>query len=428
MSLQTAAMERDSSGQRGTILAGIAGNIMEWYDFTVYGYFAAVIGHNFFPAQNSLTSLIAAFGVFAAGFLMRPVGSLIFGHIGDKTDRNVALTVSVIAMALPTFLIGLLPTYQQIGVAAPILLTVLRLAQGLSVGGEYTTSFIFLVEHAPSRHRGLFGSCSFMGVAGGILLGSAVGAMLTTRLDAQAIVVWGWRVPFIIGIGIGLTGLYIRRQAAREGGRRRLEHVLKSPVAEAFRTEWRNILLIFGFNVFGAIGFYLCFVYVTTWLRQTEHLPASTAFDVNVLAILVLLVLTPIFGHISDRVGRKPGLLAAAAGAVLLAWPLFWLMHHPKASMALLGQAGFAVLIAVYGGAGPAFMVEAFPHSVRCSALSFAFNTSMAIFGGSAPMIAVFAIQHTQDDLSPAFYLMGAAAVSLLATICLRETSTATLR
>jgi MFS transporter, MHS family, proline/betaine transporter len=353
----------------------------------------------------------------------RPIGGLIFGYIGDKINRNVALVFSVAAMAFPTFLIGVLPTYQQIGVAAPLLLTFLRLAQGLSVGGEYTTSFIFLVEHASPQRRGLLGSLGPVGCAGGILLGSAVGAILTAWLDAQAITAWGWRIPFILGIGVGLAGLYIRHQVGLGDTKSSPGRNARSPVIEAFRTQWRGILRIFGFLAFGGIGWYLCFVYVTTWLRQTEHIAASTTFDFNVIAILLLMALTPVFGEMSDRVGRKPILMAAIVGALLLAWPLFWLMHHPNASMALLGQSGLAALIAAYAGPASAFMVEAFPTRVRCSALSFAYCASLSIFGGTAPMVAVFTIQHTQDDLSPAFYMMGAAGISLLATISLREKS-----
>jgi MFS transporter, MHS family, proline/betaine transporter len=427
VSVESAAIQRDSFGRYQPILAGIVGNVMEWYDFTAYGYFASVIGRNFFPGTSPLGSLIAAFGVFAAGFLMRPVGSLIFGHIGDRITRNVALVISVIAMAFPTFLIGVLPTYQQIGIAAPLLLTFLRLAQGLSVGGEYTTSFIYLVEQAPPQHRGLFGSLGPVGVAGGILLGSAIGAILTTWLDSQAIAAWGWRVPFILGIGVGLAGYYIRRQIGLGDAEPKSGQTVKSPVTEAFRTEWRGMIRIVAFLAFGGIGWYLCFVYVTTWLRQSEHIAASTAFDINVVAILVLIALAPICGDASDRVGRKPIVIAATASAVLFAWPLFWLMHHPSALMALLGQCGLAALIAAYVGPASAFMVEAFPTRIRCSALSFAYSASLSIFGGTAPMVAVFTIQHTKDDLSPAFYMMGAAVISLLASISFRERSRAAL-
>jgi MHS family proline/betaine transporter-like MFS transporter len=404
------------------VLGGIVGNVMEWYDFTIYGYFAAIIGRQFFPTGDRLTSLVASFGVFAAGFLMRPLGSLIFGHIGDRIGRKAALTTSVIAMALPTFLIGLLPTYGQVGAAAPIGLTALRLIQGLSVGGEYTTSFIFLVEQAPPRQRGLLGSWGPFGVAGGLLLGSAIGTLLTARLDPQAVADWGWRLPFLFGIFVGLTGLYIRRHVSEqppEPGAVRPH----SPVVEAFRTAWRSILKIVGFNMVGAIGFYLCFIYVTTWLRQTEHLAATTAFDINSLAIAVLLPLIPAAGALSDRVGRKPVLIAACAGLLVLAWPLFWLMHHPAASLVLVGQVGFAVLVAGLAGAGPAAMVETFARPVRCTALSVGYNLSMAVFGGTAPMVAVYTLQHTHDDLSGAYYLMAAALVSLVVILGLRETS-----
>ena len=204
------------TGDRRAIIAGVAGNVMEWYDFSVYGYFAANIGRHFFPTQDAISSLIAAFGVFAAGFLMRPLGSLVFGHIGDRKGRKMALTVSVALMAIPTFLIGALPTYQQIGVTASVLLVLMRLLQGLSVGGEYTTSSIFLVECSVAGHRGFFGSFSAVGSCSGILLGSALSALVTAVLDRAMLESWGWRIPFLIGLTVGIAGLYIRRHVIEE--------------------------------------------------------------------------------------------------------------------------------------------------------------------------------------------------------------------
>src|SRR5712691_5030567 len=299
-------MDQSSRGkQRRAILAGIAGNVMEWYDFTVYGYFSAVIGRQFFPADDPISSLLAAFGVFAAGFLMRPFGSLVSGHTGDKIGRKAALTTSVALMAVPTFLIGLLPTYQQIGIVASALLVLLRLVQGLSVGGEYTTSAIFLVERsAPGRH-GFLGSFGPFGACGGVLLGSAIGAAVTSVLEPGSVYGWGWRLPFVLGITVGLCGLYLRRQIGDDAVPRAGPRPVASPVPEALRTEWRSILRLVGLNAAYAVGFYLCFVYITTYLRQTEHVSASKALDINTISIVVLILLIVPAGALSDRLGRK---------------------------------------------------------------------------------------------------------------------------
>jgi MHS family proline/betaine transporter-like MFS transporter len=217
-------MDQDSRAkQRRAILAGIAGNVMEWYDFTVYGYFAAIIGRQFFPAEDPISSLLAAFGVFAAGFLMRPFGSLLFGHIGDKMGRKAALTASVALMAVPTFLIGLLPTYEQIGIAGSALLVLLRLVQGLSVGGEYTTSAIFLVERSTPGHRGFLGSFGPFGACGGVLLGSAIGALVTSILEPASIQSWGWRVPLSSAFPWGSSGSTSVGNSSRIGYRHRPE-------------------------------------------------------------------------------------------------------------------------------------------------------------------------------------------------------------
>jgi len=406
---------------RRMITAGITGNIMEWYDFAVYGYFAPIIGRNFFPSEDPAASVIAAFGVFAAGFLMRPFGSMVFGHIGDKIGRRQALILSVILMAVPTFMIGLLPGHATIGVAASVLLVVLRMLQGLSVGGEYTTSIVFLVEKSPAKRRAFTGCWSVWGAVAGILGGSAVGALVTNLLTADQVSAWGWRLPFLLGIGIGVTGLYLRR--ANLGDDAVQEDRPKSPVVEAFRTEWRAILKIAGFNVVNATTFYMCFVYATTWLHETAHVSTAQALDINTLNMALILVLIPLVALLSDRVGRKPLLTAAMLGILLLSYPLFSLMHHDDVTMIFLGQLGFVVLMSLLSGVIPVTMVEMVAPRVRVSALSIGYNLCLAIFGGTTPMVAVFLIARTHDDLSPAFYLMATALVSLAVLFTIPETA-----
>jgi MHS family proline/betaine transporter-like MFS transporter len=407
--------------ERRAIIAGIAGNVMEWYDFSVYGYFASSIGRHFFPAQDVVSSLIAAFGVFAAGFLMRPLGSLLFGHIGDKMGRKAALTASVALMAIPTFLIGVLPSYQQIGVTASVLLVLMRLLQGVSVGGEYTISSIFLVEHSAVGKRGFFGSFAEVGTCSGILLGSALSGLVTTVLDRAMVDSWGWRIPFLLGLTVGIVGLYIRRHAIEESAPQPRERKTASPIREAL-AEWRTILRLIGLGAVGAVGFYMSFVYVTTYLRQIDHIAQSTALDINTVSMAVLLVLLTPVGALSDRCGRKPVLLIATGGMLILAWPLFWMLHHNAPFVILLGQIGFAVLSACFWGTIPATMVELVPERVRCTVLSLGYNTGMAIVGGLTPMVAVYTIKRSQYDLSPAFLLMATAAVSFIVATALRET------
>jgi len=415
-------MERAHSGQqRRVILAGIVGNVMEWYDFTVYGYSAAVIGRQFFPAEHPISSLLAAFGVFAAGFLMRPFGSLVFGHIGDKNGRKAALTASVALMAGPTFLIGLLPTYHQIGITASFLLVLLRLVQGLSVGGECATSCIFLVEQSPPGRRGFVGSFGPLGICGGVLLGSAVGAVLTTTLDRQSLAGWGWRIAFLAGIAVGLIGLYIRLVLIDHPIAGRLPQA-SSPVPEAFRSAWRIILRIVGVNAATAVSFYFCFVYITTYFRQTDHLAASTAFDINTVSMIALLLLMPVMGALSDRWGRKPVLLAGAIGLFIASWPLLWLMHHTVFWVVLLGQLGVAALLACFDGAVPAAVVEMAPDQLRCTVVSVGINLGFGVLGGFTPMVAIYTIKHSQYDLSPAFLMMAAAAISFAIIVRIHET------
>jgi MFS transporter, MHS family, proline/betaine transporter len=425
--LSVGVVDTGASTRRRAIIAGIAGNVMEWYDFAVYGYFATVIGSRFFPAKDKSSSLIAAFGVFAAGFLMRPLGSLVFGHIGDKLGRKLALTVSVTVMAVPTFLIGLLPTYETAGLIAPVLLVLLRLVQGLSVGGEYTTSGVFLVEQSAPERRGFLGSFVPLGATFGVLLGSAVSAAVTTVLDRGAINSWGWRLPFLLGLVVGLIGVTIRRQLnddrAAPGGLA----PAAAPIRDAFRTRWRAILQVVGLNAAGAVAYYMCFVYVTTYLRQVDFIALSTALDINTIALLVLAMTIVPMGVLSDRVGRRPVLLAATGGLFVLAFPLFWMLHHTDVIVVLLGQVTFAVLNAAYWGPSTATMVELAPGHTRCTVMSVGYNLVLAILGGATPMAAVYVIRRTGYDLSPAALVMAAAAISFLVVVNVLRSDEASL-
>jgi MHS family proline/betaine transporter-like MFS transporter len=418
IALTAQAMNKEiRAAERRIVIAGLAGNVMEWYDFGTYGFFAAVIGKQFFPAHNPTVSLLASFAVFAIGFIGRPLGALIFGHIGDKSGRKRALMASVIMMALPTMLIGFLPTVSQIGILAPLLLIVLRLFQGLAVGGEFTTSIVLLVEGAQRSRRGFVGSFAPFGAVGGMLIGSAVGAAITGFLPAAAIASWGWRAAFLFGLVIGAIVLYVRRRLPPDTAIVAIAEARHSPVVTAFKTQWRTILKIIGIILTLGIGFYLNFVYLSTWLVQYAHISHSEALALNCLGLALQLPLLPLAGALADRIGAKAVLLLSTIGFALLSWPLYVLISQGTITSIICGQAVLALLQAGISGAVPAFMVEALPKHVRCTALSFGQNLAQAVFGGTVPMVAVALIGATGNPLAPALYLAGAGVVSFMVVL-----------
>ena len=393
---------------------------MEWYDFAVYGYFASLIGHQFFPADDPTVSVIAAFGAFAAGFLVRPLGGLLFGRIGDLVGRSRALTLSVITMAVPTVLMGLLPTYETIGLAAPILLVTFRMIQGLSVGGEYTSSLVFLVENSPQNRRAFGAIWGVWGAGAGILLGSAVGALLTNVLPEAQVATWGWRLPFIVGALVATTGYLIRRNIHAE----RPVGETKSPVLDSFGIHRLSVIKVALLNVGFAISFYAAFVYAVTYIKEIDQLPARVAFNLNTLSMALLLVFLPVGAWLSDRIGRKPILIGGGAFLTFGAIPLFHLIHTTDPVIIFLGELGFALIVGMISGGIVAANVELIPTPVRCTGLAFAYNASVGIFGGTTPLIAAWLISITGNPIMPAYWIaLGGAITLLTAMFLVRETA-----
>jgi MHS family proline/betaine transporter-like MFS transporter len=419
MTVAAAASPARPASRRRAILAGIIGNVMEQYDFAVYGYFAATLGPLFFPAADPTASLLAAFGVFAVGFLMRPVGGIVFGYVGDRYGRARALLLSVATMALTTFAIGLLPTYASAGLAAPALMLACRVLQGMAVGGEFTGSAVFLVEAAPAARRGLVGSGASFGGIAGILLGSAVGALVAALLEPAALQGWGWRLPFLLGLVVGGVGVLLRRTLAADAPPAR--HGF--PLAVALARDRVAMLRLVGVSLANGVGFYLVFVYVVTWLRTEVHLPFAAALELNTLSMALVLLVVPLAGLLSDRIGRRPVLAGAAAGLLLLAWPAMALMQGGQGWAVLAGQLALALLIGAVNGVNPVTMAELLPRDVRCSGVAFAFNLTIGVAGGTSPMVATWLVGRSGSDLSPAFYVMIAAAITLATALTLRESA-----
>jgi MHS family proline/betaine transporter-like MFS transporter len=414
----------ETNRTRRIIAAGAIGNVLEWYDFSIYGYFAVAIGRTFFPKEDPVAQILSAFGVFAIGYLMRPLGGALVGHIGDKFGRRAALTFSVTAMALPTFLVGVLPGYDVLGVAAPILLTLLRMIQGLSVGGEYTTSIVFMVEQAPPGRRGLLGAMAGCGAVVGIVFGSATGALIASLMSPEAMAAWGWRIPFVVGLLIGFAGYFLRRQIHEAA----LTKHERSPVVEAFRMHGALLARLAGLSAFNAVGFYLMFVYIVSWLQLVDGIAPAHALEINTVSMLLLLPVMLLMGMLSDRFGRKPVLLAATGLAFVTAVPLFWLMHHEQVWLVLIGQLGFVLSIGTFGGVQPTIMVEEVPASVRCTIVALGYNVTLGIVGGLSPLVATWLVNRTENDLAPAFMVMVAAAVSFFAIRLFKENSRVALQ
>ena len=411
----------DVSLRRKLYVAGFVGEIMEWFDFTVYGFFALIIAKNFFPAENHFISLIATFAAFAIGFLMRPLGAAFFGFMGDTYGRKKVLTTSMFLMAIPSFIIAVMPTYETIGIFAPIILVFMRMLQGISVGGEHTGSIIYLAELSDHKKRAFSAAVPFVGTILGVLSGSLVGVVVFALFSTEAIDTWAWRIPFAMGVLIAFVGMMIRKHLP-ESYAKDNEATTTIPLVTIYKKHFTPFIKVFLMNLPFAVGFYMIFIYNPIWMQQFLDDSKAYTLEINSLALFIAMIVMPAAALLSNRVGRKPVILGATAGLTLFSWPLYRLMLSDVPFHALIGQGTFAIFIGVFMGTIGIIMVELFSKDIRMSAVSIAFNTSFAIFGGTAPMVATWLIHTSGDNLSLAWYLSLSAFISFVTILTIDET------
>ncbi len=416
----------DISKRYTSILAGFIGNVVEWYDFALYGYMAGILSGLFFPDENTSASLIATYGVFAAGFIMRPLGSAVFGWLGDTMGRSRTMFISVIMMVLPTFILGCLPTFKNIGIWAPVLLVLVRMVQGLSVGGEFSSSVTYLVETAPRSRRGLAGSWANTGSMLGMLLGSAAAAATTSFLPEATVQHWAWRLPFLFGGALGTVAIAMRRNLPRS------EHFQQhhdkrpksSPLIRMLTVDRKRTLKAVLFASAYGVLFYIPLVYLPEWLHRQAGMDLSVALRINTAATALLLVLIPVSGWLGDKLLRRTHLLAGAMLAMAaVAWPLYHWMATGGMTAAIVTQVVLIVLIAVPLGSAPTMFVELFPAEDRLSGYSVSYNLGLGVVGGTTPMLATWIIDVTGIPSAPAVLLTALAVLAFGTLLSIRDQS-----
>lgn len=400
------------------LISVIMGTVLEWYDFSLLASMAPIMGALFFPSQIPVLSLLATFGVFASGFIMRPIGAIIFGHIGDCYGRKMALSLTIFLMALPTCLIGLLPNYQTAGVIAPILLILLRLLQGAASSGEYPGAICFLTEIAPVGKRGLWGSLSMFGVVGGIALGSLINAVLLLSLTSEQIYSWGWRLPFLAGLPLGIIGWYLRCYVDETvvfnttKPKEKSAHLPFRQIIKYNLSSLTKVVILFSLS---NISFYLSFFYITSFLVSTNKITYNQGLLSNTISTFVMIVLIPIFGYLSDKMNRKYILFAGALCLMTFFYPIFTLVLTCNHQGILYCQLILAFFIAMLSGPMAAVTTEMFSTSTRYSGVGVGLNIGASLFGGTSPFIATFLVHYSGKDVMPAIYPIIVAVLCLLA-------------
>lgn len=409
------------------LISSMIGNALEWYDFMLYGYCAAIIGKLFFPAHDAFSSLLATYSVFFIGFVMRPLGGLLFGYLGDHIGRKRSLMWSIYCMAIPTALIGVLPTYEHIGWIAPILLTFLRLLQGISMGGEFTGSIVFVVEHADAKYRGFWGSWTTFSAAIGVLIGSAVCVAIGTFLSESEVMQWGWRIPFVLSITGSMVGAFVRKRLQETDA---FEHHKKTAFRwkDLFHQHGKALLQLVALEVVVAVGFFTICLFIVNYLQNFVGISYYHATLINTLATICFACSIPISGYCSDVWGRKPVLRMASALLMISAVPAFFALSSGILHWMMLAQIVLNIVFGMYFSVIPATIVELFPAHVRCLGVSLAHNITMMVFGGTAPTLAVFLIQRTVNSnyadwalVTPGIYLSIAAGISYCASFWIKE-------
>jgi MHS family proline/betaine transporter-like MFS transporter len=407
------------------IVACFAGNLFELYDFLVFGFFAIQIGQAVFPSKDPITSVLASFATYGTGFLTRPIGAMVMGSYGDRRGRKTALSVTITLMALATGLTGLIPTYARAGIWSPILLVLFRLLQGFSTGGEWGGATTFMVEYAPAGRRGFFGSLQQISTATAQLLAIVSALALNSWMSKSALASWGWRLPFLLGFVMAPFGYYLRARVAETPAFKHSEDtsdLVVSPLKLVFTVYRRELIICLGITTVWTVASYVFITFMATYATQSLHLPASVALKAVVLASLANLLLIPISGILSDKIGRAPIVIAASVGYLILSVPSFIYMANARTftSVALVSLAAGA-LYGMLNGAVPAMLAELFPTNVRYTALSVGYSSGVMIFGGFAPFICTWLVKTTGSAIGPGFYPFICAAITLSALFAARK-------
>lgn len=415
-----------ASGQlRRVIVASFIGTTIEWYDFFLYGTAAALVFNRlFFPTLDPLAGTLSAYGTFAVGFVARPLGGAVFGHYGDRLGRKKMLVWSLLIMGIATALIGLMPTYDQIGIWSPVLLVVLRFVQGIGVGGEWGGAVLLAVEHSGGARRGFHGSWPQMGVPGGLLLSTAVFAALSSELPERAFLAWGWRIPFLLSVLLVGVGLFIRLRILETPSFAKLKEARREsrlPLLEVFREHPREVLIGMGMRFGQNVIFYIYTVFALSYGEKTLGYPRSVMLRGVVIASLIGLVSIPFWSHVSDRLGRRPLLLTGAIFSLAIAFPFFWMTERGPGFVAVAMILAMNIGHDMMYGPMAACLSELFGTHVRYSGVSFVYHLASVFSGGFAPLIAtVLFARHGSGAV--ATYMVASCLVTVVATWFLTET------
>ncbi|MEQ8096191.1 glycine betaine/L-proline transporter ProP [Xanthomonas hortorum] len=421
---------------RKAVGAAALGNAMEWFDFGVYGYLAVTLGQVFFPASNPTAQLIATFATFTVAFLVRPIGGMVFGPLGDRYGRQKVLAATMILMALGTFSIGLIPSHATIGVWAPVLLLLARLLQGFSTGGEYGGAATFIAEYATDRNRGLMGSWLEFGTLGGYIAGAATVTALHMALSQTQMLDWGWRIPFLVAGPLGLLGLYMRMKleetpafrAYTAQSEQRERQTAGQGLLTLLRLHWPQLLKCVGLVLVFNVTDYMLLTYMPSYLSVTMGYAESKGLLLIILVMLVMMPLNIVGGLFSDKLGRRPMIIGACIALFVLAIPCLLLVGSGHDGLIFTGLMLLGLALVCFTSSMPSTLPALFYTPVRYSALSIGFNVSVSLFGGTTPLVTAWLVERSGDPPVPAYYLMGAAAIGLVTMLFVRETAGLPLR
>ncbi|MEU2581983.1 glycine betaine/L-proline transporter ProP [Streptomyces avermitilis] len=401
------------------VKAAALGNAMEWFDFGVYSYIAVTLGKVFFPSGNPTAQLLSTFGAFAAAFLVRPLGGMVFGPLGDRIGRQKVLALTMIMMAAGTFAIGLIPSYATIGVGAPLLLLLARLVQGFSTGGEYAGASTFIAEYSPDKKRGFFGSWLEFGTLAGYIGGAGLVTLMTALLSSGDLLSWGWRIPFLIAGPMGIIGLYLRMRleetpafaAELAKASKKEQDRPKVPLRAMLSGQWRALLLCMGLVLVFNVTDYMLLSYMPSYLTSELKYDETHGLLVVLGVMALMMIVQPFAGALTDRIGRRPVIAAGCVGFLFLSVPAILLIRQGSLLAVALGMGALGLLLVCFTSAMPAALPALFPTKVRYGSLSIGFNVSVSLFGGTTPLVVTALIGATGNMMMPAYYMMAAAVI-----------------